>query len=188
MKIFEVTENLPQSIVKPDWQGPKRQHNVTTVPVTNTDAANLTWNGYSISGKLYVLGLHTSGQSMKSAKAFYFKDTDNTLNRVDDKQLSKKVVNILDIANKSPGRLDRVKNKISNIGNPTDPDSNAYDITARDSNFGITTQDGPVATALTRGASALDKNVARPVAKATWRGTKKVGNAVLDKFNKLRGQ
>ena len=172
MKIFEVTENLPQSIVKPDWQGPKRQYDATMVPVNNTDAANLTWNGYSISGKLYVLGQHPTWQSMKSAQAFYFKDT----------------VNILNIANKSPGRLDRVKNKISNIGNPTDPDSNAYDITSRDSNFGITTQDGPVATALTRGASALDKNVARPVAKATWRGTKKVGNAVLDKFNKLRGQ
>jgi len=192
MKIVEVTENNipaynPPLYITPEMikGNPKLGIPKTTlsaIKVAGTDAEGLSHAGYPIKGNLVVVGEYATWEQQKQAKHFYMKLPSGIFQRVDDKKFSTAVVNAMNAANRSPGVIDTIKNKVSNVFNPDDPESDAYDILSREKNAGFNTQTDKFSTAAIKLATGADKKVFRPARKGLYKGINYVANKVNNKL------
>lgn len=172
MKIFEVTKTLNEVgapvYLKGQYKTQMSQKDfdngvtpVTAVPLANTDAQELDYNGVSLKGKLFVLGVFNNvkdilkGIENKSVTAFYYADGSGSISRLNDKPISQQVMKALKVSSQDNRTVvQKAKDKAADFFDPNAIDRDGYLALQRKN----AAQD-KLSVGLTRAGAKLDKGL-----------------------------
>ena len=158
MKIFEVVNNIQtenKADTLPDQfdkgQVKKLFPKGGTVPLGSTDAADLKYKGMPIGNVFVPVYDPNIKVTLRQSPAFYMVFNKTTYIKIDPtepegKKVSTAIVNSLLKQPPKLGVIGKMKDKLSNIVDPDDPTSSAYNITSNPK-----AARGPFSTAVTRG-------------------------------------
>ena len=181
MKIFEVTKPINEvgapSYLKGQYKTQPTQKDyadgvvpVTALPLANTDASELEFNGVSLKGKLFALGLYNNvkdilkGIERKDISAFYFADGSGSIVRLNDKPISQQVMKALKVSSQDNRTVvQKAKDKAADFFDPNAIDRDGYLALQRKN----AAQD-KISVGLTRAGAKADRFV-------NWAGNKIMG-------------
>jgi len=172
MKIFEVTKPLNETgapvYLKGQYKTQLTQKDyangvipVTAVPLANTDAQELEYNGRSLKGSLFVLGTHNTAKEIlqgiesKSITAFYYADGSGSISRLNDKPISQQILKALKVSSQdNRSVVQKAKDKAADFFDPNAIDRDGYLALQRKG----AAQD-KLSVGLTRAGAKLDRGI-----------------------------
>ena len=186
MKIFEVTKPINETgapvYLRGQYKTKPSQSDydkgvmpVTALPLANTDAQELEYNGISLKGKLFALGLYNnvkdilSGIERKDISAFYYADGSGSITRLTDRAISQQVMKALKVSSQDNRTIvQKTKDKAADFFDPNAIDRDGYLALQRKN----AAQD-KLSVGLTRAGAKVD------------RFTKYMGNKIRGKGNNM---
>ena len=172
MKIFEVTKPINEVgapvYLKGQYKTQPSQKDydagvvpVTALPLANTDASELEYNGINLKGKLFALGTYNNvkdilkGIERKDISAFYFADGSGSIVRLNDKPISQQVMKALKVSSQDNRTVvQKAKDKAADFFDPNAIDRDGYLALQRKN----AAQD-KLSVGLTRAGAKLDKGL-----------------------------